>query len=136
MRRTVGELRAELLKAGRGAGLPLGVAEDIAAAAPWFTADAVQDLVERLDRADAPRALAQLAHLLDRRAAGDRADAPDTPLWTALTACQDGAPAVPGPLVVAAPLWSRLSAYSARTYVPETAASRARGAGAGNIDND
>jgi hypothetical protein len=35
-----------------------------------------------------------------------------------------------------AELWQRLSHYAARTYVPENAQSRERGAGAGAIDND
>ncbi|MEX0285139.1 MAG: DUF3726 domain-containing protein [Paracoccaceae bacterium] len=136
MRRSVGELRAEILKAGRGAGLPLGTAEDFAMAAPWIGPDALSELVALLARSDGAAVLTGMSLDLDIRAMGEVGQGTDgTALWTALCASRDGTE-VPEPCDVDADVWSRLSRVAARTYVPETELSRARGAGAGNIDND
>ncbi len=138
MRRSVGELRAELLKAGRGAGLPLGVAEDLAMAASWMDVAAVTELVDFLASPEGLSQLVDLAGALDLRSVGSPVEGTGA-VWRALCACQDGAAAVALEAMPEA-LWARLAQYSARTYVPETELSRARGAGAGagagNIDND
>ena len=41
-----------------------------------------------------------------------------------------------GPLDIDDAIWGELDAFAVRTYVPESAQSRDRGAGAGAIDND
>ncbi|NNK78705.1 MAG: DUF3726 domain-containing protein [Litoreibacter sp.] len=47
MRRSLNEVQALVLKAGRGAGLPLGLAQDLAAAVPWM-GQAIETLPEAL----------------------------------------------------------------------------------------
>lgn len=136
MIRSDGELRAELLKAGRGAGLALGMAEDIAAAAAWYDLAGLRELADVLSHPQAPIRMARVIEALDARALGRGTLFEDYPaLWQALTACQDGAPARVARLDVPGALWSLLAELSARTYVPASDQSRA-GAGAGDIDND
>lgn len=130
MRRTRAELRAELLKAGRGAGLPLGVAEELALAGPWITPAALADLLVHLGRAEGRRALCAMVSDLDH------GRAVPGPIGAALTQAR-GAVAEPvAALDLDPPLWAQLTGLGARTYVPETAQSRQSGAGAGDIDND
>jgi hypothetical protein len=153
MKRAVAELTALLAKAGRGAGLPLGISEDLAAAAAWMDAEAV-DLVAELLADDIGRAaLAWLCDGLDQLACGaGKADAgPAAALGPALGAARglglrvagdhlQRADRVPpprsGPLKLGRAGWTALERQAARTYVPASEASRARGAGAGAIDND
>ena len=136
MIRSDGELRAELLKAGRGAGLALGMAEDIAAATAWYDLAGLRELADVLSHPQAPIRMARVIEALDARALDRGAPFAEYPaLWQALTACQDGVPARAARLDVPGALWSRLAELSARTYVPASDQSRA-GAGAGDIDND
>ena len=67
MRRTVAELRAELLKAGRGAGLPLGTAEDLAWAADWIRAEALKQILDGLRTGEGRKELTAMANALDAR---------------------------------------------------------------------
>ena len=97
---------------------------------------AVRELVELLALPEGLEKLVDLVGALDLRAmgGGDRYEAKGA-VWRALCACQDGTATVALDEMPEVP-WERLAQYSARTYVPETALSRARGAGAGSIDND
>lgn len=135
MRRTVAELRAELLKAGRGAGLPLGVAEDIAWAADWIRVEALQQVLDGLGTEDGRQGLIAMANAMDVRALGGEPDI-SGPLWQALVACQDQLAPPPEAPEISDAQWQALAGYAAHTYVPETDQSRLRGAGAGDIDND
>lgn len=130
MRRTRAELRAEVLKAGRGAGLPLGVAEDLAMATAWMTAAAVLDIVEKLETAGGRAALCGVVSDLDHGRPVQGAAA------SALAQARHHTGQAAAGLDVSESLWARLSALAALTYVPESDQSRASGAGAGDIDND
>ena len=129
------ELRAELLKAGRGAGLPLGVAEDIAWAADWIRAEALQQVLDGLGTEDGRKDLTATVNALDARNLGAEPEL-SGPLWQALMACQAQAAPPTETLEIGDAQWQALTGYAARTYVPETDQSRLRGAGAGDIDND
>lgn len=130
MRRTRAELRAEVLKAGRGAGLPLGVAEDLAQATPWMTEGAVAELAELLESAEGRGLLCAMVSDLDCQRAVEGE------IGAALSEARVGWGQTAGALNLPEALWSRLTVLAVRTYVPETAQSRASGAGAGDIDND
>ncbi|WP_050932117.1 hypothetical protein [Aestuariivita boseongensis] len=144
MRRTRAELAALLMKAVRGAGLPLALGEDLYAAAPYLSAEDVARIAR--DIAEGGTELTRLTLALDAAEMGE--PVPDTtPLAQALAAArgwrlEDGRksdtdpPQPAGPLEITDTLWVALDAYAARTYVPESEASRAKGAGAGAIDND
>lgn len=134
MNRSAGEMRAEVLKAARGAGAALGTAEDLAMASEWMTADALTELLN-LFEAD-PAGLDDLVLATDARAACVAGPSRSGPLWTALVNAQDGAPKPRWPQDISAELSMRLATLAARTYVPESDASRQAGAGAGDIDND
>ena len=138
------ELAALLMKAARGAGLPLALAEDLYQMADFVTAEDVSRLTDEIEAGGA--SLIALTHDLDAVACGV-AMASNDPLAPALAAAQgwvladgrkaDGLPNKrAGALDIPDDVLHRLNALAARTYVPETAASRARGAGAGAIDND
>ncbi len=142
MIRARAELAAHLMKAARGAGLPLALGEDLYAAAPFLALDDLAWIADDLETGGAGL-LARMQTLDD---AETGAAIVQTPLLAALAAGRgwgltegrktDLAPAPLGPLEVTDALWGRLERFAALTYVPETAASRARGAGAGDIDND
>ena len=142
MIRSRAELAAHLMKAARGAGLPLALAEDLYTAAPfmteadisWIAKDLraggteLSDMVLRLDAAQTGAAITGSGALEAFAAARG---------WGMTQGfLSDTAPVPSGPLEVADALWAQLEAFAARTNVPESDASRARGAGAGDIDND
>ena len=135
MRRTVAELRAELLKAGRGAGLPLGTAEDLAWAAEWIRAEALKQILDGLRTGEGRKELTAMANALDARALGAEPKL-SGPLWQALVAFQDQIAPPTEALEISDAQWRALAGHAAQTYVPETDQSRLRGAGAGDIDND
>lgn len=123
MIRSAAEIRAEVMKAARGAGLPLGVAEDLAVLSHRLNADGLHALGLALRDADQHATLQEicLARDLD----------PDAPLPFALRAVgASGAQDIPEVT------WHTFTDLATRVYVPESAASRAAGAGAGDIDND
>ena len=166
MRRSRTEIRAALLKAGRGAGLPLGLAEDLATAGTDLLSrdpTKADQITTALDPDPTGIAFTGPA-ALDAAVAGDLPQSVhahgtadlfaamldvarrDRGLQAALTRDGDtltlakgqGAPAsVPlGPVTVPEDHWTIWESLAARTYVPETEASRTSGAGAGLTDND
>ncbi|MCR9127812.1 MAG: DUF3726 domain-containing protein [Rhodobacteraceae bacterium] len=145
MRRSRAEITATVGKAARGAGLSLGIAEELCAAADHLNGEEIAKLADVLARPDDINALCET---LDRVQAGEAAAlVPPGPAWLlrALALARGIDPdalapqpeqARPAGTDVAEAGWDRLEALAARTYVPATAASRAAGAGAGLSDND
>lgn len=144
MKRSRAELAAHVMKAARGAGLPLAVGEDLYTMANFVTVAEVDWIAA--DIASDGAGLAELTLALDQIACGGRADL-SSPVAYAMAAArgwrlEDGRkeerppPPETGPLDIPEALWAALDVFAQRTYVPETAESRARGAGAGAIDND
>ena len=138
------EVAALLMKAARGAGLPLALAEDLYQMADFISADDAMHVAA--DIAAGGPALLELTHALDEMACGETQKI-EAPLAGALAATRgwvliggerrEGRPEkLAGPIELSDEVLSRLEALAARTYVPESDASRARGAGAGAIDND
>lgn len=121
MIRSGAEIRAEVLKAARGAGLPLGVAEDLALLAETLPDDDLARLAQMI--AEPARHDTLIEACLDQDMTGQNALFDNV---TAQTGARD----------VAEATWSLLSTLAARTYVPESDTSRQSGAGAGDIDND
>ena len=166
MKRSRTEIRATLVKAGRGAGLPLGLAEDLAAAATdllsrdpakaaqvtaaldpdpvgiAFTGPAAIDacLAGETPQTFSAPGTADLATAMIDLARRDRALAAtltrDGDTLTLTEGRGDPAPVPLGPVTVPEDHWQIWDSLAARTYVPETEASRAAGAGAGLTDND
>lgn len=155
---SVAELQASLLKAGRGLGLPLGVAEDIADAAPFIlAADEPNETLATLLRQMESGQIADTIAAIDLALASDEAETGGTRADSALVASASykaqrlltitkgrikaGVPAqiakaLPRRKIIDDGLWSLLQGHAARTYVPATDASRLKGAGAGLSDND
>jgi hypothetical protein len=159
MTRSLNEISGLVGKAARGAGLPLGIAEDLAGAVPSCCDGAkVVAALQALGRhLAAPAVLTALIAALDRvEALGETVvwTGDLDPLLTALirhrgTICWTGqgdgtalsrdvpAPvARPVPQDIPADLWTNLEAMGARTYVPASDASRIAGAGTRLSDND
>ncbi|SLN43758.1 DUF3726 domain-containing protein [Pseudooctadecabacter jejudonensis] len=148
------EIEALVLKAARGGGCPLGVAEDLAAATGYLDLNALTECPCHTGAASA------IIEAFDAALAHGRATAltADAPLIAALLAARDdprlsidvtsggavisthGNPVQPpdrlGRRTVRADLLDHLNDMAARILVPETEASRAAGAGAGLTDND
>jgi|UPI0005951F6B hypothetical protein len=164
MIRSMSEVSGLVLKAARGAGLPLGHAEDLAAATADLTAVemGLTQLLTALNRAQVGCAYAAPC-AIDRVTAGLGSavvKAPKCPLvWDALVThaarsglnvsitwsgadatlvdtAQPASPRPRGPVDIDDTLWAALSTLAAKTYVPATEASRLAGAGAGLTDND
>ncbi|MCE8005924.1 hypothetical protein [Aestuariivita sp.] len=144
MKRSRAELAAQLMKAARGAGLPLGVAEDLYAAAGFLDPEDVARIAADLAQGGAE--LVALMHALDAVECGQGSSLTSS-LAPALAAARgwrleagrkaEGAvPVLSHRIEIPDDRWAELDAHAARTYVPDTAASRAQGAGAGQIDND
>lgn len=139
MKRSRNEISGLVLKAGRGAGLPLGVAEDLAMAVPHMDTEALAELAALLTDPAHHSDLCALCAALDAQACGVTVNPPDcgTALPAAMTAVRVGtAPHRRGPMEVDASLWTAFDRLAQKTYVPATEASRASGAGAGLSDND
>ena len=155
---SVAELQANLMKAARGLGLPLGIAEDIAGAAPFVLAaddpnetlaqllgqmgnGQIVDIVTAIDQAlnegsaEVEGTLA--AHVLVA-SAGYKAQHLLVMKngWIDAQGTMMITRAHPSRKVIDDGLWSTLEGFAARTYVPATEASRLKGAGAGLTDND
>ncbi|MFY0692533.1 MAG: DUF3726 domain-containing protein [Paracoccaceae bacterium] len=183
MKRSLNEVQTLVLKAGRGAGLPLGLAQDLSDAVPWM-GRAIEQLPEALAVSGAPnlpqrgaggvvfercRAVVDGPSALDLARAGtgqavELRDIDATDILQALIACncaltgkgmtveKIGAQALrltatsedlktaparaQAPLEVDDAIWAQLVELAAKTFVPESEASRASGAGAGLTDND
>lgn len=154
MKRSINEVESVAFKAARGAGVPLGHAEDFARAVAMLAMTRPQDLwcvTQALDNGE----IMQVPLAIDALRCG-QAEVPltGTPLvqayvdraaldygmpmeWTGTVLRNGGQLPAPKATPTNVPLnvWDTLLGYAQRTYVPATEASRA-GAGAGAIDND
>lgn len=142
MIRSINEIQGLVLRAARGAGVPLGIAEDLSACVPHALANgALTDIADILWRDDHSALLGDIA-ALDARLCGLEASDPPatTPRLGDALAAASGLELMPLPVSGAQPvpdaLWDRLTILAARTNVPASAASRDTGAGAGLTDND
>lgn len=145
--RSANEISGMVLKAARGAGMPLGCAEDLARTAPALVAlEALDILPDLLGSAfDVPRfdcgivsgghPVLAITAWRDLQRAGADAALETSVAEELLTAMQAEEMPV-GPFEVEDGLWAQLQSYAERTFVPESAASRLAGAGAGLTDND
>lgn len=152
--RSIYEIEAVAFKAARGAGVPLGHAEDFARAVAMLAMTRPQDLwcvTQALDSGE----VMQVPLAIDALRCGqDAVRLTGTPLiqayldraaldcgtpmeWSGGMVRYGGVLPVPKivPTDVPPDVWDTLLGYAQRTYVPATEASRA-GAGAGAIDND
>jgi hypothetical protein len=142
MKRTINEIQGLVLKAARGAGVPLGIAEDLSECVPFALAEnALSDIVDILNQSDFASLVADIA-IIDAQICGMHgSDVPHMParLFRALCAArgmETQGDAASGPQTVSETHWAQLTAVAALTYVPATEASRTSGAGAGLSDND
>ncbi len=142
MKRSLNEIQGLMLKAARGAGVPLGLAEDLSAAVPFLIRNgALTEIVPIFFGAAFTGLVAAVADL-DARECGHAGGMPvgdSTDVYAALAAARglnDDLEAVSGAQDIPATLWSQLTEFAKRTYVPASEASRLAGAGAGLIDND
>ena len=139
MIRSANEIAGLVAKAARGAGLPLGLAEDLATAIPEHVSGPVEAALAALSRhlAD-PRALSAHVAALDRaEVTGIPLPVQGCPCLDALSAARStGATAAARACDVTDEGWRALEAFAARTLVPASDASRRAGAGAGLTDND
>ncbi|MFK7752193.1 MAG: DUF3726 domain-containing protein [Sedimentitalea sp.] len=129
MTRSVSEISALLLKAGRGAGLSLGACEDLAMAAGAFEPS---DLAQVAAMLQTPQGCAQIEALclaFDLGGSGDLSI-----LASVFERAKSPVPA--GPRDVPEDVIDGLSELAARTFVPASDASRDGGAGSGLSDND
>lgn len=145
--RSANEIAGMVLKAARGAGMPLGSAERLARAAPALVEKGALDQITPLfelpfDRAVYENGTVSGGHPLqaaitwcDLKAAGLEVDLRTEVSKPLLAALYDKNAPV-GPFEVDDAIWSLLARYAARTLVPETEVSRLAGAGAGLTDND
>jgi hypothetical protein len=142
MKRSVNEIQGVVLKAARGAGLPLGICEDLSAAVPYmFKNNAIGSIVQVLNQQESAAIVAAVS-CLDRVACGQSVPPPAglvPAVYDALSAARglggDVAP-VTGAQDMNDAVWGALSDLAMRTYVPSSDASRTAGAGAGLTDND
>ena len=133
MLHSLNEIVSTLRKAGRGAGLDDGAAEDIARAAGLAVAaneDGFAWALDALRDVGAAGALVAAADLIE---AGETVEAPGSPLLPWLLSDED--PGF-GAFEIAADAWAAALALAHETYVPASDASRLAGAGAGTSDND
>jgi hypothetical protein len=155
MKRALNETSGMMTKAARGVGLPLGVAEDLGAAVPFMSMTTLNALADMLADGQCHAGLTALVSTLDSVQCGSYeviADAVALDLARALAAARGFAVIVDptgavnredkltvaavGPVDVPGATWDTLAGLAARTYVPESEASRRAGAGAGLTDND
>ena len=127
MRRSANEIAGQVMKAARGAGLPLDVAEDLSLASAALDARALLSLAR--DMADPARHGALVAACVEADGA-----CPHSAVARAVVEVIGGRNL--GARDVPAETWSVLDALAVRTYVPASDQSRAAGAGAGLSDND
>ncbi|WP_293449105.1 DUF3726 domain-containing protein [Planktotalea sp.] len=145
--RSANEIAGMVLKAARGAGMPLGCAEELSRAAPNLAARDALAIVPKLLALD----FAAPAYVENAISGGHPvhaiiawrdfcASGLEVRLETAvppdlLGAMQTATPQA-GPFDIAPDIWDKLQSFAERTFVPETDASRLAGAGAGLTDND
>ncbi|WP_375265704.1 DUF3726 domain-containing protein [Planktotalea sp.] len=145
--RSANEISSMVLKAARGAGLPLGCAEELARAAPLLSSTGnLPCVLEALGRpCEAPildQGVVRGGHPVqaviawqDLSAAGVSVKL-ECNVDAALLDAMCSPKKVVGPFEVDESLWSTFAQYAAKMLVPESEASRLAGAGAGLSDND
>jgi len=145
--RSANEISGMVLKAARGAGMPLGCAEDLARVAPALAKNAALSVaVELLERpfdmpiyqdgaVNAGHPVLAILSWLDLCAAGETVRL-ETDVPKALLDAFQSEDSPSGPFEVEESVWAKLQTNAERTFVPETEASRLAGAGAGLTDND
>lgn len=163
MKLSLNEFETAVRKAAVGAGLPWGLADELAAACVQVAAAGGEAAAEALWALEDDRLVREAPAALDAAASGEaarlahhghpalahgyvRAAAAEYRLG--FVADDDGAALLirqagevgaarpPARVAVNADDWARIGALAHRTYVPSTAESRAKGAGAGLTDND
>ena len=165
MMRSLNEISGMVLKAARGAGVPLGHCEDLAAAAGYIAATdpgalgvfatilgASHDVPTCTSHGDTTTistgSVAMAGRLCNvsaptlvfalfavRRCAVAHRFDGTDLIVTKTPGAAPPAPIV-GPAVVSGQLWQILADFAAKTYVPASEVSRMAGAGAGLTDND
>lgn len=130
MNRSANEISGIVLKAARGAGLPLGIAEDLSVLAGKFASADLLALAEAMEDQTRHAGLCDLCLAKDLGHVEENSESSGGTLEL-----RGSGPAL-GRRVVEPAVWARLDALAQRTYVPESEQSRESGAGAGNIDND
>ena len=159
MTRSLNEIEGMIHKAARGAGLPLGHADELAAAGVRLVAEGGDpgEITVALDKATgvAMTGPAAIDAVLATGEPVTLADVDSPHLLVAMVAAREVAVTariestgvvlepgetvvlpLDGPVDVDAAHWARWSELAARTYVPASEASRESGAGAGLTDND
>ncbi len=145
--RSGNEISGMVLKAARGAGMPLGCAEDLARIAPLLAKDNTLSLIVGLLNVPFDRPVLEEGSLrrghpvltaiasLDLAAAGIEARVEDE-IDASLAQMMRQVEIPTGPFDVDTAVWDRLNVFAAKMLVPETEASRLAAAGAGLTDND
>lgn len=156
MKRSLNEVRGIVLKAARGAGQPLGVAEKIAAASvhlyeirrlpEWIKSDHPAACCAALDLAlcgECAEVSVECREFLEAVVAQHNCQHKthlEIVVGSVLNVRPAAAPFEPkapiGPRDMLDSTWNALTELASKTYVPATEASRLAGAGAGLTDND
>ena len=132
MKRSINEIQSMVLKAARGAGVPLGLCEDLSRAVPFLIKNKVLDQVSHLIDAGCNEAQAAI----DSAILGQRPPLPSgipVPVIVGIAASQGLNLEYENNTMR---LTSSPPMTPANTYVPASDASRLAGAGAGLTDND
>ncbi|AKS46924.1 Protein of unknown function [Octadecabacter temperatus] len=157
--KSANEIEALVLKAARGGGLPLGLAEDLAMAAAYLDLDkltacpcsnggaafAIPQALDAVTASNGPVTVEADAALIAAYATRAEVHYGKTLVWDATSngatfhrfeerATADHAPL--GRRIIPPDLSTHLHDLAVKTHVPETESSRAGGAGAGLTDND
>ncbi|SMX33838.1 hypothetical protein OCA8868_01031 [Octadecabacter ascidiaceicola] len=157
--KSANEIEGLVLKAARGGGLPLGLAEDLAMATAYLDLDKLStcpcssgnaglEIPQALDAIAAgtgPKTVEADLALIEAYVANAEVHSCKTLVWEATSngaifhRFEDDTPDEHTPLgrrTVSQELLTHLHDLAVKTHVPETESSRAGGAGAGLTDND
>jgi hypothetical protein len=159
LEKSANEIEALVLKAARGGGLSLGLAEDLAMATAFLDLDqlaicpchksgaatVIPTALDRVAAGEGAQTVVADRATLDAYVASIEHDTGQTLVWNATptgAVFQRFEPSKPvartikGRRVIPAALNDHLTDMAAKTLVPETESSRIGGAGAGLTDND
>lgn len=157
--KSANEIEALVLKAARGGGLPLGLAEDLAMAAAYLNLDrltacpcsnggaafAIPRALDAVAAGNGPKTVEADAALIEAYVANAEVHFGRPLVWEATSngarfhQFEERATAEHAPLgrrIIPQDLSTHLHDLAVQTHVPETESSRAGGAGAGLTDND
>lgn len=143
------EISGLVIKAARGAGIPFGCAQELGPVAVHLAqagalgvlrdALACGGVVAEIEEGGTLTGQSPVMGLIaerDLRAAGKDVVFADEVAPELRSAFESSGPVPAGPFEVDPEVWAAFAEYAARTFVPETDASRLAGAGAGLTDND